>query len=71
MTRHMLIMMLCCSIPLGLIFLLPYLGLTISSGVLFFFVILLCPLMHFLLMGKLGHSEKSHSEEHEEPRQVA
>lgn len=71
MKRHILIMVLCCSIPLALTFLLPYMSLTVSSEAFLFFVMLLCPLMHFLLMGRMGHRDESHYQDCEQPRKVA
>jgi len=71
MNRHILIMIFCCSIPLGLIFLLPYLSLKISSGALIFFAMLLSPLVHFLLMGKIGHDDESHLQESDESRKLS
>ena len=76
MNRHILIMILCCAIPLGLIFLLPYMGVSLSSGALLFFIVLLCPLMHLLMMGKHGHGHGDEDEDedhphHEEHRRTA
>lgn len=57
--RHLWLMLLCCLIPiaaLGAIFLL---GIPVSSA-LFIGILLLCPLLHFLMMGTGGHA---HGEE--------
>ncbi len=53
--RHLWIMLLCCLIPivaLGAIFLF---GIPVSNVVIFGLV-LLCPLLHFLMMGAGGHA---------------
>lgn len=52
MRRHLLIMVICCAIPLGLIFALPYIG--TSLGGWYGVILLLCPLIHFLMMTKKG-----------------
>lgn len=61
-TKHMLLMMLCCAIPLALIFVLPRMNLSLG-GLGFFLIVLLCPLMHFLLMrGAHGTHGAHHSD---------
>ena len=52
MKRHLLIMVICCAVPLGLIFVLPYIG--TSLGGWYAVILILCPLLHLLLMGRKG-----------------
>lgn len=64
MTRkHMLIMILCCLVPivaLAAIFLfqIP------TSTVVFAALVLFCPLSHFLMMGSMDHDQSGHVHEH-------
>lgn len=58
-TKHMLLMILCCAIPLALIFVLPRLNVSIG-GLGFFLIVLLCPLMHFLLMRGVHGNHAGH-----------
>ncbi|MCQ9208413.1 MAG: DUF2933 domain-containing protein [Omnitrophica bacterium] len=55
--RHMLIMLICCLVPILLILVLVKFG--ISSNLLFLLLILLCPLGHLLMMrgGHNGHNK--------------
>lgn len=59
MNRHLLIMLLCCAVPLALIFALPYLGLTLSSSGWFVLAVLICPLMHLFMMRSHNHHDKA------------
>ena len=61
MNRHLLLMVLCCTIPLALIFALPYLGVSLSSSGWLLLVLLLCPLMHLLMMR--GHGSHYHHDD--------
>lgn len=57
-SKHMMIMMLCCLIPLAGFFLVSVFGLSLSSlGTIA--LVLLCPLLHILMMRGMGgrHSE--------------
>ena len=64
--KHMLWMLACCLIPLGIIFVLPFLGL--QGSILTFAVILLCPIIMFFMMRGMsgGHS---HGHAHMVPEQ--
>lgn len=58
--RHMLLMILCCLIPvaaLGAIFVLKI----PVPQVLTYGLILLCPLSHFLMMGLMGRGQHNHA----------
>jgi len=61
--RHIRLMLLCCLLPIigiGAIFLfkIP------ANTVLYFGLLLLCPLAHFLMMGQMGdnHGNEQHNE---------
>lgn len=54
MSRRFLLMLLCCAVPLALIWALPYVGVTRSTAIVLLAVIALCPLLHLVLMCRLG-----------------
>ncbi|AIF53328.1 DUF2933 domain-containing protein [Pelosinus sp. UFO1] len=59
--KHMVMMMVCCLAPLGLVLLLKQSGYEGSANYL---VLLMCPLMHFFMMrsmGKKAEDEKQSS----------
>jgi hypothetical protein len=57
-SSHFLMMILCCAIPIIAIVVLSSMGILGSWG--FYLLMLLCPLLHFLLMRKMGsHHEKT------------
>lgn len=68
MNRHILMMALSCVIPLGLIFFLPYVGLTSWSGSLWLLIVLVCPLLPLWMLFH-GHDDH-HAPKHNggEPR---
>src|SRR4030067_315529 len=63
MGKHMLIMLLCCLVPLGLILAVSAFGLSLGplQALLPFALVLLCPLMMFFMMRGMGHD---HGAEH-------
>lgn len=63
--KHMLIMLICCLLPMAILFLVPVLKLNSGfiSKVLPYLVLLLCPLGHLLMMGMMGR--KSDCAQHE------
>jgi hypothetical protein len=60
---HFGLMVLCCLIPVAVIFTLPALGVNLG-GVAWYLLILLCPAMHLLMMRYMHGSE--HTKNHEE-----
>ena len=62
-TRHMLLMALCCLIPLALIAAVSIFGFSLGSlsGLLPYALVLLCPLMMIFMMRGMGHE---HGDEH-------
>lgn len=60
--RHMMIMLLCCLIPMGAVFAVTILGIPLSSlGTVA--LVLLCPLLHvFMMKGMMGHGNQNQGE---------
>ncbi|MEZ0536851.1 hypothetical protein ACAG39_06305 [Caldicellulosiruptoraceae bacterium PP1] len=63
--RHMLLMVLCCAIPIVLLLLLPILRVNSPAikNILSFGVLLLCPLMHFLMMFIMHRNDKGRNQQ--------
>lgn len=64
--KHILLMLLGCLIPIGIIIGLRYfnIGGPILSKLPFFLMLFLCPLMHiFMMKGMMGHGKNSCHEE--------
>ena len=62
MSKHTLIMLLCCLIPLALLGVLWAIG--VSESYLIFGVLLLCPLLHILMMRGM-HKESGEGGSHD------
>ncbi len=58
-SKHALIMVLCCLIPLGILAVLWTIG--VSGSYLIFGVMLLCPLLHLLMMRGMGKGGGGHA----------
>ena len=56
-SKHMLMMLACCLIPIGLVLAVGLFGITLGSLTPFlpFAIVLLCPLMMFFMMRGMGH----------------
>ncbi len=57
--KHMLMMLVCCLAPWGLVLLLKQNG---YNGVSNYLILLLCPLMHLFMMRGLGHKQHTSDE---------
>jgi hypothetical protein len=57
--KHVLIMLACCLIPLGFVAAIMIFKVPVNNALLFLMV-LLCPLGHVLMMGKMGHEGHVH-----------
>ncbi|MBI5029279.1 MAG: DUF2933 domain-containing protein [Chloroflexi bacterium] len=66
MGKHMLLMLICCLVPLGLIIAVSTFGLSLGglSGLLPYALVLMCPLMMIFMMRGMGHDHGA-SDAHE------
>ncbi len=68
--RHMMIMVLCCLIPLAAVFLVSVMGISLNSiGTAA--LVLLCPLLHiFMMRGMMGHGSSKQASCHESQQET-
>ena len=59
MTKHALLMLACCLIPLAVLGPILVSGISLG-GFLPFAIMLLCPLLHVLMMRGMGHDHSAH-----------
>ena len=62
-TSHLILMLLCCLIPIGLILAVSIFGLSLGplNAFLPFALVLLCPLLMFFMMRGMGHDTRTHT----------
>ncbi len=67
-TSHLVLMLLCCLIPIGLILAVALFGLSLGplTPYLPFAIVLLCPLMMFFMMRGMGHEHETTDTHHME-----
>jgi hypothetical protein len=67
---HMLLMALCCALPILLIWILPALNISSKtlSGILPFAAVLLCPLMHIMMIPAMMHKDKGANSQEGNPK---
>lgn len=65
--NHGLMMMLCCIVPLLLVISAVYFF-GFSKSYLYWFLILLCPLMHFWMMKDMHKHDKGQNKEHDKDK---
>ncbi|HLF28968.1 MAG TPA: DUF2933 domain-containing protein [Anaerolineae bacterium] len=58
--KHMLIMLACCLVPLAALAAITVFNIP-SNTVIYFGILLLCPLLHFAMMRNMGHHHAEHS----------
>ena len=68
MGKHMLLMLVCCLVPLALILAVSVFGLSLGalSGLLPYALVLLCPLMMIFMMRGMGHDQGA-ADAHQHP----
>lgn len=68
-SKHMLLMVLCCAIPIVLLLLLPVLRINNLKlrSILPFAALLLCPLMHIVMMPMMFRKDKGGNNQNQDP----
>jgi hypothetical protein len=61
--KHLLLTILCCLIPLGMLAAIFIFGVPLSTTLLVL-IVLLCPLSHVVMMFFMQHDENQHHEHH-------
>jgi len=56
--KHLILMILGCIVPVGLFFILFFLGVPLNK-ILLFALIIICPLSHFFMMRTMMHHENN------------
>ncbi len=59
-TKHMLIMLACCLVPLAALVAITVFNVP-ANTVLYFGILLLCPLLHLAMMRSMGHEHAEHN----------
>jgi len=65
--KHMLIMLACCLVPLAALAAITVFNVP-ANTVVYFGILLLCPLLHFVMMRNMGHDHAEHSGHHSMPK---
>ena len=69
--KHMLIMVLCCLVPLAILFTVTILGVPLGN-IATFALVLMCPLMHlFMMKGMRGHGDQNQGACHDAKGEAA
>ncbi|HEY4688575.1 MAG TPA: DUF2933 domain-containing protein [Anaerolineae bacterium] len=59
-TKHLLIMLACCLVPLAALAAITVFNIP-ANTMIYFGILLLCPLLHFAMMRNMGHEHHGHS----------